>query len=715
MEALGVLIALGVIGFTFYVVVWPILSIIIDGVKSSRHERKVTEVRELKKRYPDAYQEWFGNESYFSNMSNEELNQRLSKSVYEWQSKQKGIEDQRERERLKRQKEVEKQQREQERKAEIRKQANDIYLKYPGALRKRFGMSFVVGDEMAERVLAIPENELQIEENAINEEMRRRREETEAKYKAIETKYPNGVELIKRLREKRKDIDGIYTRYEKGKLTRGRPIDNEKRNLLALSEEVFKKFEDISLEFSFYEEWLKKQEEFSDRIVKLKKEGFSDWGNYSYKVKIEGHDETGEIKEHPFLVWQVFTDGFCLSDNVSYTYYPSYKEDRKYLELFKNRRAHYNDDVYEKLFSFIESIEGEKSIIIADSGLGNQWISIEEYHFGNIKNKLLEKGYQISHFNEYDQNVAYQNKSVFVIIELFSNNSTLIDNCKKVLLRNKEMQPQIVYFTLDKEYDEAELLELNERKDREIRRKEEEARRIEQQKREREQREEAKRRAIEDQERRKREEAERKEREEREFKQRIMLATTDWEHVAGVPLYFFYWYYPTRFTNISSVSQNVRSLVYRFKDGLAHNSVADCVQSKLRSTFTNSDLSSFTFVCIPASTISVNKARYESFSNDVCSALGMRNAFPHIHITREKTPSRLGGTDSAEYAFDSSFFNGAKVVLFDDIVTRGHSIMQFKAALEGLGATIVCALSIGRTYSDYYGDNREPHPWTGEL
>ena len=139
------------------------------------------------------------------------------------------------------------------------------------------------------------------------------------------------------------------------------------------------------------------------------------------------------------------------------------------------------------------------------------------------------------------------------------------------------------------------------------------------------------------------------------------------------------------------------------------------VQTKLRSTFSESDLHSFTFVCIPASTNSVNDARYRSFSEDVCNALGMRNGFPHVHITKEKIASHLGGSDSAEYSLDSSFFDGAKVVLFDDIVTRGGSMRQFRSLLENCGATIVCGLSIGRTYSDYYGDDRKPHPWTGNI
>lgn len=199
------------------------------------------------------------------------------------------------------------------------------------------------------------------------------------------------------------------------------------------------------------------------------------------------------------------------------------------------------------------------------------------------------------------------------------------------------------------------------------------------------------------------------------FLRKVQQITSCWPSVAGVPLYFFYWYYPIRFSNISSESQYARKLVYNFKDGKSHTKVAELVRSKLQSTFSASDIRTFTFVCIPASTVITNNSRYESFSNDICSALGMRNAFSHIHITKEKTASHLGGNGRAEYSFDQSFFKGAKVILFDDIVTRGGSMEFFKKILAEFGAIVICAISIGKTYSDWNGHDPEPHPWSGIL
>ena len=93
----------------------------------------------------------------------------------------------------------------------------------------------------------------------------------------------------------------------------------------------------------------------------------------------------------------------------------------------------------------------------------------------------------------------------------------------------------------------------------------------------------------------------------------------------------------------------------------------------------------------------------------------MTNAYDYITITKEKTPSHLGGSDAAEYSFNRSFFRGKIVVLFDDVVTSGGSVASMKATMESLGATVICALSIGQTYSDWNGNPRQPHPQTGRL
>lgn len=193
----------------------------------------------------------------------------------------------------------------------------------------------------------------------------------------------------------------------------------------------------------------------------------------------------------------------------------------------------------------------------------------------------------------------------------------------------------------------------------------------------------------------------------------------EWGNVRSIPYYFFYHYYPTRFTDISEESEKARKFIWNFKDGnITRPNAASLVSEKLKETFSSYELESLTLVCIPASSISVNRTRYESFSKRLCFETGMRNAFGKISIIKEKVPAHLSEnneTEPAEYSFDRDFFKGSNVILFDDVVTRGRSMDEFKRYITEMGGEVIGAISLGRTYSDYHGNARTPHPYSGKL
>ena len=182
------------------------------------------------------------------------------------------------------------------------------------------------------------------------------------------------------------------------------------------------------------------------------------------------------------------------------------------------------------------------------------------------------------------------------------------------------------------------------------------------------------------------------------------------ESLLGKPFYFFFYYLPNRFSSLGTQeSLERRRNVFDFKDGKAQNKIIELVEKKLAEHFSNTD--GLTLVCIPASTKKSNAIRYEKFSHQVCSDLNMHNAFQHVAITREKTPSHLGGGDRAEFQLDSQYLRGKSVVLFDDVVTRGRSMREFTALLESIGAHVVACMSIARTY---YPEDKHGvlHPWS---
>lgn len=47
--------------------------------------------------------------------------------------------------------------------------------------------------------------------------------------------------------------------------------------------------------------------------------------------------------------------------------------------------------------------------------------------------------------------------------------------------------------------------------------------------------------------------------------------------------------------------------------------------------------------------------------------------------------------------FNADFFNGKRVIIFDDILTKGRSYAQFATAIEQLGAEVLGGLFLGKT------------------
>ena len=48
--------------------------------------------------------------------------------------------------------------------------------------------------------------------------------------------------------------------------------------------------------------------------------------------------------------------------------------------------------------------------------------------------------------------------------------------------------------------------------------------------------------------------------------------------------------------------------------------------------------------------------------------------------------------------FDTDYFKNRNVIIIDDIITKGLSMLRMKQLLEHLGATVIAGISIGKTF-----------------
>lgn len=185
----------------------------------------------------------------------------------------------------------------------------------------------------------------------------------------------------------------------------------------------------------------------------------------------------------------------------------------------------------------------------------------------------------------------------------------------------------------------------------------------------------------------------------KELRDDILDGTKSWnkEIVKGVPLFFLYYYFPKE-VSTNQYNEWARKLIWDFKDGQMKYQCATMVTKVLQHFFLKETLASLTFICIPASTKKKNEARYRGFSNRVSENCNMSNGYDHVKLKYDREAKHLSGEkDFDNLDFDREWFKGKRVVIFDDIVTSGSSISNLKKELKKMGATVIGAITLGRT------------------
>lgn len=189
---------------------------------------------------------------------------------------------------------------------------------------------------------------------------------------------------------------------------------------------------------------------------------------------------------------------------------------------------------------------------------------------------------------------------------------------------------------------------------------------------------------------------------------------------SSVECFSLYYYYPTTCPwNASKDEWDVRYLIWDFKANpnkpqrlteitsrhqRAMNEVIPDLKRVLRRYF-GGNVSKLTLVCIPSSKRIVSERRYKDFSEQLCNETGMINGYSHVHIAEEGDAAHLGGVVQAQFSVDGSFFKDKYVILFDDVITSGSSMEQFKCLLESAAANVIGGLSIGKTKHERQGSN----------
>ena len=479
------------------------------------------------------------------------------------------------------------------------------------------------------------------------------------------------------------------------------------------------------------EKWSKEQHEFAEKCVEIAKKTMSGFGYYKYTAPVSTITKNGTPSSMNMLIWQHFPDSLCLDDQLDYTNVGYAKNNLDNLQQFKDKKRYFNKPVYEKIIAFVKELRKNDDVLVYLNYNINGWSAEAlNYHYDSIiiglgSNNLVTSPSNLPIGND-SKHWENQLKRKIVIIDMMTDNEWLKWNCTHVFENLREKQPLVAYISLLKCYDKQEMVEIikkanaeAEKRAAEERAKEEERKRLEA--------EEARRKAE--------EQAAKKKKEEQMARLKVHAPSVfsknvkDWEYLYADFYYtWLFYYYPTTCDfDANEEEWDNRYMVWNFKnDPEKHISPQDHentleeiipqIKQKLTYTFGEEYLQFLTLVCLPASTAAKNKARYEEFSQRLCDVTGMENAYNYIHIVKDgmskKDPRNLTGRSIQPEVSLEDWFSDKYVLLFDDVITKGGTMLRYKSLMEKMGATVVGGLSLGKTKHERPIQGRIPNPFT---
>jgi hypothetical protein len=174
-------------------------------------------------------------------------------------------------------------------------------------------------------------------------------------------------------------------------------------------------------------------------------------------------------------------------------------------------------------------------------------------------------------------------------------------------------------------------------------------------------------------------------------------------------------YIPKKYVGLSSKQQQDRQAVYSFKDGHCPEYVKQQLLDKVRNIISGNP-TAWVVCFIPASTREKQMRRYGSLACYLRANLGCDVCIDGIDVAYDKESGHLSGkTDNPtdNMTFNPSRFRGKKVVLIDDVRTRGVTFTKTADRMLNLGAVDVFGVFIAQTIHPNLPIDTTPRPRGG--
>ena len=148
---------------------------------------------------------------------------------------------------------------------------------------------------------------------------------------------------------------------------------------------------------------------------------------------------------------------------------------------------------------------------------------------------------------------------------------------------------------------------------------------------------------------------------------------------------------------------------YNFKDGNINDEVKSGFLNKIQE-ITNGEKTGWAICFIPASTKSKTQTRYKKLAEAI-QASGYKVAIDAIYNEHDHEAGHLTGKTGNPiegFGFNTSGIAGKKIIVIDDIITRGKTFQMVAEKLMAMGATTVTGLFLAKTINPDYTPYIDP-------
>ena len=152
-----------------------------------------------------------------------------------------------------------------------------------------------------------------------------------------------------------------------------------------------------------------------------------------------------------------------------------------------------------------------------------------------------------------------------------------------------------------------------------------------------------------------------------------------------------------------------RQTCYNFKDGNLNDEVKSGFLNKIQE-ITNGENTGWAICFIPASTKSKTQTRYKKLAEAI-QASGYKVAIDAIYNEHDHEAGHLTGKTGNPiegFGFNTSGIAGKKIIVIDDIITRGKTFQMVAEKLMAMGATTVTGLFLAKTINPDYTPYIDP-------